>query len=149
MKTKHYRFNRKNGTIFLESESGLTPIGSSMRTIILFATEPTHGKPFVHLPAQDWVQLCFIDPQGNWSYGVLNSGITNALLPWIQYRGFIESNHFQLNGIVTTIGFYQEPGNDWFDYEFKGLHGKPGLAERMRSLISSSPYPLQDPDLIL
>jgi hypothetical protein len=151
MKLQRYRLNRKFGIIYQESPNNqLIEIGRQMKVIILWASEPVHGQPFPHLPAQDWIQLTFLDPQGNWCYAVLNSGTTNSLYPWIQYRKQIESRKHELFEILTTISFEStESDNQWFDYSFSGINGKPGLGERMRSLIKVSSFPLVDIDLNL
>lgn len=151
MKLQRYRLNRKVGMIYQESQANqLIEIGRQMQVIILWASEPVHGQPFPNLPAQDWIQLTFLDPQGNWCYAVLNSGTTNSLYPWIQYRKQIESRSHELFEILTTISFdATESDNQWFDYSFSGINGKPGLGERMRSLIKVSSFPLVDIDLNL
>lgn len=151
MKLQRYRFNRKFGIIYKESQNNqLIEIGSSMSVIILWASEKVFGQPFPNLPAQDWIQLTFLDPQGNWCYAVLNSGTTNALYPWIKYRQEIEKKSHELFDILTTISFEStESDNQWFDYSFSGMKGKPGLGERMRSLIKQSKFPLVDIDLNL
>lgn len=159
MKLQRYRFNRKFGMIYRESQNNqLIEIGRQMQVIILWASEPVHGQPFPHLPAQDWIQLTFLDPQGNWCYAVMNSGTTNSLYPWIQYRKQIElrsscgdaTRSHELFEVLTTISFDStESDNQWFDYSFSGRNGKPGLGERMRSLIKQSKFPLVDIDLNL
>jgi len=148
---KRYRFNRKEGKVYLESSSKLIEVGTEIKVIILWASEVTFGKPFAHLPTQDWVQLTFLDRQMNWCYGLLNSGTTNALLPWIQYRREVEKRSHELYEIVTTISFESSESteNQWFDYSFSGIPGKCGIGSRMRSLISSSEYPLVDISLEL
>ncbi|MFB2970365.1 hypothetical protein ACE1CD_15435 [Aerosakkonema sp. BLCC-F183] len=150
MEIKRYRFNRKVGKIYLESLSGLIEIGSEMKVIILWAGDVVFGKPFPHLPAQNWVQLTFLDNQGNWCYALLNSGNTNALYPWTEYRKKIEQSH-QLLEIVTTIGFdSSESYYGWFDYKFSGVLGKPGLGDRMRQLIrDTKQFSLVDLDINL
>ncbi|MFB2891949.1 hypothetical protein ACE1CI_03280 [Aerosakkonemataceae cyanobacterium BLCC-F50] len=151
MKLQRYRFNRKVGIIYKESQTNqLIEIGRQMQVIILWASEPVFGQPFPHLPAQDWIQLTFLDHQGDWCYAVLNSGTTNSLYPWIQYRREIYKRSHQLFEILTTISFDStESDNQWFDYSFSGKNGKPGLGERMRSLIKQSTFPLVDIDLNL
>lgn len=151
MKLQRYRFNRKFGMIYKESQTNqLIEVGSSMSVIILWASEKVFGQPFTHLPAQDWIQLTFLDSQGDWCYALLNSGSTNALYPWIQYRKQIELRSHQLFEILTTISFDStESDNQWFDYSFSGVNGKPGLGERMRSLIKQSKFSLVDIDLNL
>lgn len=151
MQIQRYRFNRKVGKIYLESKANqLIEVGSEMKVIILWASEPVFGKPFPHLPAQNWIQLSFLDREGNWCYAVLSSGTTNALNPWIQYRHKIESLRQEMFEIVTTIEFdSNESEHEWFDYKFSGVQGKPGIGDRMRKLISSVKFSLVDIDLDL
>lgn len=153
MELKRYRFNRKVGKIYLESPespTGLKEVGSEMQAIILWASEPAFGKPFAHLPAQDWIQLCLLDRQGDWCYALLNSGSTNSLWPWIQYRQGIERACLETYEIVTTIGFESaDSENQWFDYKFSGVLGKIGLRDRMQSLIGSTKLSVVDIDLNL
>lgn len=151
MQLRRYRFNRKTGEIYYETKTNkLISVGSQLKVIILWASEPVWGKPFPHLPAQHWVQLTFLDEQGFWCYGVLNSGITNALYSWVEYRKKIESRSLELFEIITTISFdSQEAQHEWFGYSFSGVRGKPGLGERMRELIGRSQYSPIDLDLDL
>ncbi|MEG4803553.1 hypothetical protein QUB63_22590 [Microcoleus sp. ARI1-B5] len=137
MNQAKYRFNRKDGKIYLDREQILTEVGSELRMIILQASEPIWGKPFEHLIAQHWVNLTFIDPNSNYCRGMLSDGTTNALRPWLEYRKLVESKGFELLEVVTTIGF--EPIDSeikWFDYKFSGIAGKPGVADRMRAILS-------------
>jgi hypothetical protein len=145
MTTKRYRFNRKNGKIYLENGKELREIGTSLQTIILWASKPVYGKPFDHLAAQNWVQLTFLDNHSNWCYALLNSGATDALYPWFEYRQQVESQDIQLRGVITTISLVKvEAENDFFDYHFAGVKGKPGLEERMNQLVRDSEYSLID-----
>jgi hypothetical protein len=151
MKLQRYRLNRKIGKIYLESQPNLIEVGSEIEVIILWASEPTFGKPFQQLPAQEWVQLTFIDRAGNWCYALLNSGTTNALYSWNEYRRKVEMSGRELYEILTTIKFeYTNSDYQWFDYHFSGISGKPGIGERIRSLINSHPeFSLVDIDLDL
>jgi hypothetical protein len=145
MKIVKYRFNRKVGKVFLDEAGLLTEVGNSLKMIVLWVSEPTYGKPFEGMPAQDWVQLTFIDEQGNWCYSVLSSGSTNALSPWIEYRNLVEKSS-RLMGVVTTISFEEIDGqNQWFDYKFSGTSGVSGLADRMLNVIHGVDFPLIEP----
>jgi hypothetical protein len=144
MELRRYRFNRKVGKIYLEVGNQLSEIGSILKMIILWASTPIFGKPFAHLPAQNWVQITFLDMQGNWCYALLNSGTTDALNPWLQYRKQVESK-LELCGVITTISFNLVEGeHECFDYSFSGVRGKPGLEERMKTLIDNSGHALVD-----
>ena len=102
MELRRYRFNRKVGKVYLEVGKELSDIGATLKMIILWASAPIFGKPFAHLSAQNWVQITFLDMQGNWCYALLNNGTTDALNPWLQYRKQVESE-LELCGVITTI----------------------------------------------
>jgi hypothetical protein len=144
MELRRYRFNRKVGKVYLEVGNQLSEIGSTLKMIVLWASEPVFGKPFAHLSAQNWVQITFLDMQGNWCYALFNNGITNALNPWLQYRKQVESE-LELCGVITTISLVKfEEQNEFFDYSFSGVRGKLGLEERMNTLVRNSEYSLID-----
>ncbi|MDM3858108.1 MAG: hypothetical protein PT120_25260 [Aphanizomenon gracile PMC649.10] len=144
MELRRYRFNRKVGKVYLEVGNQLSEIRSTLKMIILWASAPVFGKPFAHLPAQNWVQITFLDMQGNWCYALLNNGITDALNPWLQYRKQVEAE-LELCGVITTISLVKfEEQSEFFDYSFSGVRGKPGLEERMKTLIDNSGHALVD-----
>ena len=150
MKLKRYRINRKSGRVYLENKNELVDVGDSLKVIILWASAPTWGKPFIHMPPQVWVQLCFLDQAGDWCYSVLNNGTTNALYPWTEYRKNIESARTELFEVITTISLVSADLNhDCFDYSFSGIKGKHGMKERMRAAIASTNYSFSDPALEL
>ncbi|MDB9315627.1 hypothetical protein PN462_21115 [Spirulina sp. CS-785/01] len=150
MEQRRYRFNRKFGKVYLETPSGLQDLGSEFSMIILAATDPKPAKLFEHLAYQEWVQLCFLDSQGNWGYALLGSGLTNALFSWLQYRRFLEQQQIELSSVITTLSFVQIGGlHQWYDFEFTAQQGKPGLAKRMTRLINNPPFPFTDPTLSL
>jgi hypothetical protein len=145
MELRRYRFNRKTGKVYLEVGKELSDIGATLKMIILGASQPVYGKPFAHLPAQNWVQITFLDMQSNWCYALLNSGATDALNPWLKYRNQIESQGLELCSVITTISFNLVEGeHECFDYSFSGVRGKPGLEERMKTLIDNSGHALVD-----
>ncbi|MBD2386001.1 hypothetical protein [Cylindrospermum sp. FACHB-282] len=135
MNLKNYRFNRKDGIIYLESEGSLQNLGSSLQMIVLSATNPTWEQPFPNAQFQYWVRLTFVDVSGALSNALLNNGTTNALDGWLKYKTDVEQK-YQLCGVITTISLIEGDG-DYFDYSFSGIPGKPGLGDRMRSLIAS------------
>ena len=137
MKQAKYRFNRKEGKIYRELADELFDNGNSMKMIILSASNPVYGKPFPNIPPQLWVQLTFMDEYSNWSYALLNDGKTSALSQWLAYRQEIEVNQkLALCDVITTLSFELiDDERQWFDYNFSGSLGKPGLGDRMRSLI--------------
>ncbi|MBO1052990.1 MAG: hypothetical protein HEQ25_13635 [Dolichospermum sp. DET73] len=144
MELRRYRFNRKVGKVYLEVGNQLSEIGSTLKMIILWASAPIFGKPFAHLSAQNWVQITFLDMQGNWCYALLNNGTIDALNPWLQYRKQVESE-LELCGVITTISLVKfEEQSEFFEYSFAGVRGKPGLEERMKTLIDNSGHALVD-----
>jgi hypothetical protein len=146
MELRRYRFNRKTGKVYLEVGKELSDISATLKMIILWASQPVYGKPFAHLPAQNWVQITFLDMQSNWCYALLNSGTTDALNPWLEYRNQIESQGLELCSVITTISLISfECEHECFDYSFSGVRGKQGIESRMKSVINSSPYALIDP----
>lgn len=138
MNQRTYRFNRKDGTIYHdEGQDKLFKVGSEIKVIILEASEPIWEQPFKHLKAQHWVNLIFIDSFGNYCHGMLNDGTTNALQSWLEYRKTVASKGLELLEVITTIGFEQIDSEiKWFDYKFSGVAGKPGLGDRMRTILS-------------
>jgi len=145
MKIVKYRFNRKLGQVFLDTPESISPNGNSLKMIVLWASEPVYGQPFESMPAQNWVQLTFVDIQGNWCYAVLSDGTTNALSPWIEYRKLVEKNN-RLMSVITTIQFEEiDETHRWFDYKFSGVLGAPGLADRMLNLTMAVNLPLIEP----
>jgi len=146
MKIVKYRFNRKLGKVFLDEDGQMTEVGDNLKAIVLWASKPIWGKPFENIPAQNWIQLTFVDSSGNWCYAVLNDGKTNALSNWIQYQKKLVDNSIALSEIITTIGFEDvDSQKQWFDYTFSGTSGKPGLGDRMRQIIKQSQFPLIEP----
>ncbi|MBD2629675.1 hypothetical protein [Trichormus variabilis] len=145
MELRRYRFNRKVGKVYLEVGNQLSEIGSTLKMIILWASAPVFGKPFAHLPAQYWVQITFLDIHSHWCYALLNSGATDALYPWFEYRKQIELQGLELCAVITTISLISIEGeHQCFDYSFSGIRGKSGIEERMKTLISNSSYSLVD-----
>ncbi|MEG3899013.1 MULTISPECIES: hypothetical protein [unclassified Microcoleus] len=148
MKQVKYRFNRKEGRIYVDEDGKLFDNGNSIKMIILSASKPIFGKPFPYIPPQLWVQLTFLDEAGNWCHAVISNGTTNALHRWILYRQQIEIvQQLELCDVITALSFEPsetiESDREWFDYKFSGIAGKPGLGDRMRSLIQQqSKYPL-------
>ena len=70
MLTCRYRFNRASGKVYRESPTGLVELSESLDIIILHATPAVYGQPFPNLMAQDWINLCFLDPLINCCIGV-------------------------------------------------------------------------------
>jgi hypothetical protein len=135
MLERKYRFSRKSGKIYLEDRKQLIEVGESLKVIVLWFSEPIFAKPF----SQNWIQLIFIDNQGNWCYALLNSGSTNALFPWFQYQKEVKDQRLDMTEIITTISLVKA-GNELFDYSFSGMPGKPGLKEKMDNLIKTCDY---------
>jgi hypothetical protein len=148
MQERKYRFNRKSGKIYLENKKQLIEVGESLRVIVLWSSEAIFAKPFENLPAQEWVQLTFLDDKSNWCYALLNSGSTNALFPWFQYLKEVKNKGFYMTDIITTISLVKV-GDEVFDYSFSGMPGKPGLREKMNNLIKASNHLLIDSSIDL
>ena len=148
MQERKYRFNRKSGKIYLENKKQLIEVGESLRVIVLWSSEAIFAKPFENLPAQEWVQLTFLDDKSNWCYALLNSGSTNALFPWFQYLKEVKNQGFYMTDIITTISLVKV-GDEVFDYSFSGMPGKPGLRDKMNNLIKKSDYLLIDSSINL
>lgn len=143
MQIRHYRLNRKDGILYREVGDVLEPVGDSLRVILLHATATFYAKLFDHMPPQHWVQLCFLDPEGNWSYALLNDGTTRALRPWLLFRQWLDTQPQSGRGSIATLGFEAVDARcQWYDYRFSGKPGKPGLASRVEALLESPPFPL-------
>ncbi|MBS9396031.1 MAG: hypothetical protein HEQ30_23930 [Dolichospermum sp. OL01] len=143
MELRRYRFNRKTGKVYLEVGKELSDIGATLKMIILWASQPVYGKPFAHLPAQNWVQITFLDMQSNWCYALLNSGATDALNPWLEYRNQIESQGLELCSVITTISLISfECEHECFDYSFSGVRRKQILPEIVNQAIFVSNSPM-------
>ncbi len=148
MKQVKYRFNRKEGKVYIDRNGVLEEQGDSLRMVILNASEPVFGKLFAHMPAQKWVLLTFLNEAGDWCYAVLADGTTGGLFNWLLYRQLIEeSKGLNLYEVITTIAFEPIDSSDrqYFDYTFSGIAGKPGLGDRMQALIGQSEHPLTEP----
>jgi hypothetical protein len=135
MLERKYRFSRKSGKIYLEDGEQLIEVGESLKVIVLWFSPAIFAKPF----SQNWIQLIFIDNQGNWCYALLSSGSTNALFPWFQYQKEVKDQRLDMIEVITTISLVKA-GNELFDYSFSGMPGKPGLKEKMDNLIKSCDY---------
>lgn len=140
MKKVKYRFNRKEGKIYIDRDEKLLEYGSSLKMIVLHASNPIFGG-FFNMPPQYWIFITFIDEMGNWSEATLSNGTTNALITWINYQKLIESRNLKLFELITTITF-KSMDSDYqcFDYDFSGVIGKPGLGDRMAQLIANSVF---------
>ncbi|MEA5619937.1 hypothetical protein VB711_19105 [Cronbergia sp. UHCC 0137] len=135
MDQKNYRFNRKDGNIYLEVGKELQNIGSSLQIIVLSSTKPSWEQPFPNTPFQYWVRLIFLNNNGDLCNALLNNGTTNALTNWMNYVAQVRMK-YELYEMITTISLVESDG-DYFDYSFAGISGKPGLGDRMKKLISS------------
>lgn len=122
MEIQHYRFNRADGMIYREVGRGIQPINTRyLDAIILHATPPVFGQPFPNMSPQDWIGLCFLDFNLDWSYALLSSGKSNALRSFLNYRQNLE---YPLNSVITRITLDEQSssfGNTWFMYEFDSL----------------------------
>lgn len=121
MKIQRYRFNRASGQIYRihESPFRLEELGERLDTIILHATPPVRGEPFANMSEQDWIGLCFLDPEFNWSFTLLNSGKSQALNSFLNYAAECE-----LSSVLTRISLIPQTsrrGDRWFAYAFDSL----------------------------
>lgn len=144
-----YRFNRKTGLVYLEDRYGEPqPVGDSLDLIILHAAPPIHCKPFTHLAQQTWIRLCFLDPKGEWSYGLLGSGESDALKVWNLYLRLLIDRGLKPYSVITRISFEQvgSGDNSFHDFVLSFREGKPGLEARMKQLVLRPKYPLINPN---
>ena len=148
MLTCRYRFNRASGKIYRENSTGLVELSESLDTIILHATPVVYGQPFPNLMAQDWINLCFLDPQMNWSFALLNSGQSDALRPFLNYQIQQGQNLFNQLTRITLIPQTSRLGRRWYTYSFEA-HPLPVGINLLQILQKNSHFPLIDPTIDL
>ena len=120
MQIRRYRFNRASGKIYRESLQNLIEVSDHLDTIILYATPSVYGQPFQAMPAQDWISLCFLDNEFNWSFALLNSGQSDALRPFLNYQ----TQQKNLSNQITRINLVPQSsrsGRHWYAYAFEAL----------------------------
>lgn len=117
---RKYRFNRKDGAIYLDLVTNLKKVGSSLDVLILQHFQ--FSASLFNMPYQNWVMLAFVDPDNVVSLGYLNSGSTDATRAWDAYVLNLQTEQVPLASVVTTISLQQEfsksTGNSWFGYRF-------------------------------
>ncbi|MEQ8464199.1 hypothetical protein [Coleofasciculus sp. E1-EBD-02] len=147
MQIQRYRLNRASGHIYrvMESPFRLEDVGESLDMIILHATPPVRGEPFPNMPEQDWIGLCFLNAELNWSFTLLNSGKSNALSSFLHY-----TTEREISSVLTKVTLIPQTsrrGNHWFGYAFEALPlpdvNLPQLLKRHSTL------PLIDPTVDL
>ncbi len=118
---RKFRFNRKDGGIYIDLVTNLKKVGSSLDMLILQHFQ--FSAALFNMPHQDWVLLAFIDPDDVVSIGYLNSGSTDATRAWDAYTLNLQTEGIPLASVVTTISLQQEfaksTGNSWFGYKFE------------------------------
>jgi len=93
---RKYRFNRKDGGIYIDLVTNLKKVGSSLDMLILQHFQ--FSAALFNMPHQDWVMLAFIDPDDVVSIGYLNSGSTDATRAWDAY-----ALNLQTEGIPLVV----------------------------------------------
>ncbi|WP_190462396.1 hypothetical protein [Planktothrix sp. FACHB-1355] len=147
MKNRRYRFNRATGKIYQESYSSLIEIPDYLDAVILHATPPVYGQPFPNQPAQNWINLCFLDRELSWSFALLNSGQSEALRPFLNYK----TQQKDLLNYLTRISLVPQrsrSGNHWYAYAFEALP-LPDRVNPLEILHGHSGLPLIDPNISL
>lgn len=118
---RKYRFNRKDGSIYLDLVTNLKKVGSSLDILVLQHFQ--FAASLFNMPYQNWVLLAFVDLDDVVSIGYLNSGSTDATRAWDAYVLNLLTEGTPLASVVTTISFQQEfsksTGNSWFGYKFE------------------------------
>lgn len=144
MKIRRYRFNRATGKIYQVSYSGLIEIPDYLDVIILHATPSVYGTPYQNQPAQDWISLCFLDRELFWSFALLNSGQSDALRPFLNYKKQY-NDLFNYLTRITLVPQHSRSGRHWFAYEFESLP-LPDQVNPTEFLINHPELPLIDPN---
>ena len=118
---RKYRFNRKDGGIYLDLVTNLKKVGTSLDILVLQHFQ--FSASLFNMPHQDWVLLAFIDPDDVVSIGYMNSGSTDATKAWDAYTLNLQIEGIPLASVVTTISLKQtlskSSGNSWFGYTFE------------------------------
>jgi hypothetical protein len=129
---RKYRFNRKDGGIYLDLVTNLKKVGSSLEMLILQHFQ--FSAALFNMPHQDWVLLAFVDPDDVVSIGYLNSGNTDATRAWDAYALNLQTEGIPLASVVTTISLQQEfaksTGNSWFGYKFESRSRKTATEKK-------------------
>lgn len=148
MRIQHYRFNRSQGLIYREVGQQIQPINEQhLDAIILHATPPIIGRPFSNMLQQEWIGLCFLDSNLDWSYALLSSGNSNALRSFLDYRQNLKA---PLNSVTTRITLDEQnsrTGHTWFMYDFEALNLPYGFDGK--TYLENINYPLVDTRLEL
>lgn len=125
---RRYRFNRKDGKIYIDLASHLREMGDRLDMLILqhhYFTADLFNKGM-----QDWVLLAFLDSDNVVSIAYLNSGATNAVEPWYAYVQDLYFRNTPLASVVTRIQlqekFAKNTGHTYYSYRF---HAFPRATE--------------------
>jgi len=117
---RKYRFNRKDGGIYIDLVTNLKKVGSSLDILVLQHFQ--FSASLFNMPYQQWVMLAFVDPDDVVSLAYLNGGSTDATRAWDAYVLNLQTEGIPLASVVTTITLQQEfsksTGNSWFGYKF-------------------------------
>lgn len=147
MKIRRYRFNRATGKIYQKSYSSSLEIPDYLDAVILHATPPVYGQPFPNQPAQDWINLCFLDRELSWSFALLNSGQSDALRPFLNYQTQ-QKDLFNYLTRISLVPQRSRSGNHWYAYAFEALP-LPDKVNLLETLNCHSKLPLIDPNISL
>lgn len=119
------RLNRVEGVFFKEETDTLEPLDVQVDGIVLWASKPFRAKMFSN-NVQSWVYVAILTveqegiEEGEVATFLLNSGSTNALQPWLNYRQFIEQEMECISQVVTRFSF--EPwDNGFYGYKFEPI----------------------------
>lgn len=118
---RKYRFNRKDGGVYLDLVTTMKKVGTSLDILVLQHFQ--FSASLFNMDYQNWVLLAFIDPDDVVSIGYLNSGSTDATKAWDAYVLNLQTEGIPLASVVTNISLQQEfsksTGNSWFGYKFE------------------------------
>lgn len=118
---RKYRFNRKDGGVYIDLVTNLKKVGSSLDILVLQHFQ--FAASLFNMDYQNWVLLAFVDSDDVVSIGYLNSGSTDATRAWDAYVLNLQTEGVPLASVVTTISLQQEfsksTGNSWFGYKFE------------------------------
>lgn len=133
---RKYRFNRKDGGVYIDLVTNLKKVGSSLDMLILQHFQ--FSAALFNMPHQDWVLLAFLDPDNVVSIGYLNSGTTDATRAWDAYALNLQTEGIPLASVVTTISLQQEfaksTGNSWFRYKLESRPRKTPIEKKQFEL---------------
>lgn len=136
-----YRLNRKDGRIYQEREK-LVEIGESLLGVIIWHSETFQAQLFGR-STERWVQLTILSKTGELGYVMLNSGLSSALQPWLDYLEGLREQEFKVTQVLTKIHFDYVEAEDTFDYAFQA-YKSPSLEQKVEALLKNQKISLVD-----